>query len=117
MKKLLFATVFLLATSAYSQEKLIYCELVGMQKMLSPKVTVSIDYGEQRTYFTDTRIKDENGKVTVFNSMIDALNYMGRDGWQFVQAYTVGGGSSPYVYHWLLKKEIPSVTAGTPSDK
>lgn len=85
--------------------KFVYCELVGTQKFLSTKVTVSVDYGEERSFFQDTRMKDEQtGKVQSFNSMVDALNYMGNNGWEFVQAYIVTMGQQN-VYHWLLKKK------------
>src|SRR5262245_41245437 len=84
--------------------KYLYCELVGTQKLLSQKVTIDIDFGEAKNYWKDNRVKDEqSGKVRVFNSMVDALNYMGSDGWEFVQAYVVTMGSQN-VYHWLLKK-------------
>lgn len=48
---------------------------------------------------------DQTGKVTSFNSMVDALNYMGTKGWVFEQAYIVTT-SNQNVYHWLLKKKI-----------
>jgi hypothetical protein len=35
--------------------------------------------------------------------MIDALNYMGKNGWEFVQAYVVTT-QNQNVYRWLLKK-------------
>lgn len=86
--------------------KHVYCELVGIQKFLSTKVTVSVDYGEERGFFQDTRMRDEQtGKVQSFNSMVDALNYMGNNGWEFEQAYVVTMGQQN-VYHWLLKKKI-----------
>lgn len=86
--------------------KFTYCELVGTAKLLSNKVTVAIDFGQSRSFFTDTRYKDPaTGKPYVFNSMVDALNFMGREGWEFVQAYTIGDAQTGYVYHFLLKKE------------
>lgn len=36
--------------------------------------------------------------------MVDALNYMGNQGWEFVQAYTITMGNQN-VYHYLLKRE------------
>jgi hypothetical protein len=91
--------------SSYSASKFVYCELVGTQKLLSTKVTVSVDYGEERSFFQDTRMRDEqSGKVQAFNSMVDALNYMGNNGWEFVQAYIVTMGQQN-VYHWMLKRQ------------
>lgn len=85
--------------------KFVYCELVGSQKLLSTKVNVSVDYGQERSFFQDMRMKDEEtGKAQSFNSMVDALNYMGNFGWEFVQAYIVTTGQIN-VYHWLLKKK------------
>jgi hypothetical protein len=83
-----------------------YCELVGTSRPFSNgKVTIAVDFGEERSYWKDPRMKDEQtGKLKIFNSMVDALNYMGRDGWEFVQAYAVTMGQSQHVYHWLLKK-------------
>ena len=97
--------------SAFTQTekdiKFVYCELVGTQKFLSQKVTIVVDFGEEKNVWKDNRLKDEvTGKVQVFNSMVDALNYMGDNGWEFVQAYIVTMGQQN-VYHWLLKKEKP----------
>ncbi len=80
-----------------------YCELVGIQKFLSTQVTVSVDYGQQTKFFQDNRLRDETGQIQSFNSMVDALNYMGSFGWEFVQAYVVNNGQQN-VYRWLLKK-------------
>ncbi|MBK8144488.1 MAG: hypothetical protein IPK62_05540 [Bacteroidetes bacterium] len=83
-----------------------YCELLGYRKILSMKVSVSIDYGQETTIFQDNRIRDEEtGKVKNFNSMVDALNYMGEKGWEFVQALVVIEGNQN-VYHWLLKRRL-----------
>lgn len=85
--------------------KYTYAELVGTGRLFSTKVTVVVDYGEEKGFFEDTRVRDEvTGKVAKFNSMVDALNYMGAKGWEFVQAYVVTV-SSQNVYHWLLKKK------------
>lgn len=40
-----------------------------------------------------------------FNSMIDALNYMGTQGWEFVQAYAITMGNTN-VYHFLMKRNL-----------
>lgn len=114
MKKLFYILLFVFnAGFVFSQENLVpdfpdytYCELLGTQKFLSTKVNVSIDYGQSKSFFEDTRIRDEeSGKVKNFNSMVDALNYMGEKGWEFVQAYIVTIAEQN-VYHWLLKRKL-----------
>lgn len=84
-----------------------YCQIVGTSKLFSTKLTIVIDYGQERKWFwfRDPRtLKDENGNPIEFNSMIDALNFMGKDNWEFTQAYVVTIGSQN-VYHYLLKKK------------
>lgn len=85
--------------------KYVYCELVGTLKFLSAKFNISVDYGQERRFFKDTKMKDEQSrKVGEYNSMVDALNYMADNGWEFVQAYVVTVGDMN-VYRWLLRKK------------
>ena len=84
-----------------------YVEIVGTSRVLSSKLTVEIDFGQENKLFSsdkDTRIKDVNGKNMIFNSMIDALNFMTKNGYEFVQAYAVTI-SSQNVYHYLLRRK------------
>jgi hypothetical protein len=88
-----------------------YCEILGTGGLFSTKVKIDIDYGQEVSFWNqDRRLKDEQGKSIKFNSMVDALNYMGTLGWEFVQAYVVtssaGLGGQQNVYHWLLKREL-----------
>ena len=80
-----------------------YCMVLATAKMMSTKVTITIDFGQERKYFSDARYKDDAGKVVTFNSVIDALNFMNSQGWEFVNAYaiTVGGQN---VYHYVMKR-------------
>ena len=88
----------------------VYCEILGTGSLFSTKVKIDIDYGQEVSFWNqDRRLKDENGKSVKFNSMVDALNYMGTLGWEFVQAYVVtvpSMGGQQNVYHWLLKREL-----------
>jgi hypothetical protein len=85
-----------------------YVQIVGTSRLLSNKVTIEIDFGQENKLFSsdkDTRIKDANGKNLVFNSMVDALNFMTKNGYEFVQAYAFSAGSNQNVYHYLLRKK------------
>ena len=119
--KLLGVSLALAVFSAFPQQpppvtvgtKYVYCELIGVSVLGNlTKTVVSVDYGNDPTFnpFRDKTIKDENGKIKGFNSMVDALNYMGDGGWEFVQAYVVttqGGMLGPQnTYHWLLKRKM-----------
>lgn len=86
-----------------------YCQILGTQKILSNKVTINIDFGQIQKLLSDQRLRDENGNIIVFNSMVDAMNWMGARGWEFVQAYVITIGNQN-VYHWLLKKSTKKMS-------
>jgi hypothetical protein len=119
MKKILLAAILALGLGANAQSingikvseiDSPFVELLGTGKMFSNKVTVEMDFGQNNKYWSskDTRVFDENGKDVVFNSMVDAMNFMSRNGYKFEAAYVVSipGGMGGYqnVYHWLMSK-------------
>jgi hypothetical protein len=120
MKKVVFAAAMALclsisvfAQSAETQKNYVYCELLGIGKFMSNKLTIQVDFGQKTSFWkggSDKILKDENGGAIVFNSMVDAMNYFGAVGWEFVQAYVVTTNNQ-HVYHWLLKKEITAEEA------
>lgn len=109
MKKCMFLMLMMVSMSVMGQEPYrVYCELVGTGKLFSTKVNVTVDFGQETGFWrqnVDQYLVDENGKKIKFNSMVDAMNYMGRLGWEFEQAYVVTTNQQN-VYHWLLSKKM-----------
>lgn len=108
MKKVVIISIVLLSsivsnaqtdTSKVEQ----YCQLILMQRLLSNKVTIELDFGEEKSFWKDTRLKTANGKIKKFNTIIDAMNYMGTAGWIFINAYPIRTGESE-IYHFAFKK-------------
>ena len=83
-----------------------YCEVVATARILSNKVTIDIDFGEERSIWKDNRLREDNGKLKKFNTVIDAINYLGKSGWRLVNAFPVSTGNGPMVYHYVFKKEF-----------
>ena len=83
-----------------------YAEVIATPRLLSNKVTIDIDYGEERSIWKDNRLKEDNGKLKKFNTTIDALNYMGKGGWILVNAFPVTVGTNSQVYHYVFKKSF-----------
>lgn len=84
-----------------------YVQIVGTSKMFTTKVTIKIDFGQETTFFgkyNETVLKDDQGNLVEFNSMIDALNFMSQNGYNFVTAYALTMGQTN-VYHFLLQKK------------
>lgn len=84
-----------------------YVQIVGTSKLLSTKLTIEIDFGQRTKFFStgkETIVKDELGKAVDFNSMIDALNFMSLNGYEFVNAYAITI-ENRNVYHYLLRNK------------
>jgi hypothetical protein len=105
MKRLFLLTAFLLTgLIAFAQEQYVYCRIIGSPRFMTHKINVVIDFGQERQVFGDNRLQDAaTGNPRIFNSMIDALNFMGRQGWEFVQAYTRLEGEREET-HYIMKK-------------
>ncbi|MEA5459142.1 hypothetical protein VB796_08845 [Arcicella sp. LKC2W] len=71
-----------------------YAMLIIEPRLMSNKVTISVDYGEKRGIFERDMIKDENGRIVKFNTAIDAMNWMSSQGWTFVSANAAGSANS-----------------------
>lgn len=86
----------------------VYCEIVGIRRLFSSKYNVTIDFGQEGSWwFGRERILDERGKEKIFNSMIDALNYLSERGWELCQTYIVKENpDSETERHWILTKII-----------
>lgn len=89
----------------------VFCELLGINKNvlgLGNKISVEVDFGDEKNFWgNDGRdvLIDENGKDLKFNSMVDAMNFMGERGWKFEDSYVVTVAKQN-VIHWLLSKRI-----------
>lgn len=79
-----------------------YVELVGRAKLDPTKIKVIVDYGQPFT-FASQAIRGAEGEKAAFNSMIDALNFMEANGWEFVSNYVVMSGTE-VTTRYILKK-------------
>jgi hypothetical protein len=86
-----------------------YIQIVGTPKGgLSNKQRIVLDFGTSNKLISSEQvrtIRDSSGKTVVFDSMIDALNFMTSNGYDFVQAYTTSLSNNQHAYHYLLRKK------------
>ena len=105
MRKILLLCL-LASNGLYAQKLEKYCEVVATGRLFSKKVTIEVDFGEERSFFKDTRLRDDDGAVVRFNSLVDALNYMGTQNWHLVNAFPLStGGAGGKVLHFYFRKE------------
>lgn len=104
MKPVVFVLLLLMAAPAFAQDSTKveqYCGLVVKGRLFSSRVNIDVDFGDGRRSFVDNRMRDEmSGKLKTFNSVVDAMNYMGQQGWILVNAFPVSAsGTSSGVYN------------------
>ncbi|HUR65577.1 MAG TPA: hypothetical protein VMZ03_04435 [Chitinophagaceae bacterium] len=84
-----------------------YCRVIAQNRLLSNKVNIDIDFGDERKLFSDNRMRDEEtGKLKKFNTVVDALNYMGSQGWILVNAFPILEGTNNTTLHYYFKKSF-----------
>ena len=117
MNKILFLCL-LLSNAAFGQKLERYCEVVATGKAFSNKVTIQVDYGEERGFLKDIKVRDEEGAAVKFNTLVDALNYMGTQNWHLVNAFPIlNPGSGLSVLHFFFKKEYDASELATQPTK
>ncbi len=63
----------------------VYCEITSILNNYTAQTTVEVNFGQSQTQ--NNTLVDNEGRPIVFNSNIDAMNYMSRRGWEFEQIY------------------------------
>lgn len=114
MKRIiLFCLLASIASGLQSQTRKYFCEIKGIENVLSSGLKIVFDFGSSKVYSIwdglkgNQKLVDENGKEIKFNSMVDAGNYMVQKGWTFQQAYSSSFQGSPII-HWIFYKEAQS---------
>jgi hypothetical protein len=85
-----------------------FCILrLGWGGDLSGKVTIDLDYGQERKLWGRENIlkDDKTGKPRKFNSLADGLNYLGQLGWKLVAAVPIVGDKTSST-DYIFKKEF-----------
>jgi hypothetical protein len=110
MKKVVIASIILFGSvvlNAQTDSSKVeqYCQVIATPGLLNNKVTIDIDFGEEKSLWRDTRLRTDGGRIKKFNTVIDVLNYMDREGWTFINAFPVRMGETE-IYHFAFKKQF-----------
>lgn len=82
-----------------------YIEMVGQSKVLSlTKIKIFIDFGQDFSFKQQT-VRTADGKNAAFNSIVDALNFLDANGWEYVNNYIIQDNSGAITYKYLLRKK------------
>ena len=82
-----------------------YIQIEEVSRMLSSKSFIEVDYGQNiKLLDRNERIKDQNGSDIEFNSMIDALNFLSKYGYEFLTIIPISDPALPRVRYILKRK-------------
>ena len=113
MRKLFLAGIFMLFAYTGNSQVIVnevnindldiqYVELVGRSKLNPTKIKVIVDYGQPFS-FKSQAIRGAAGEKAAFNSMIDAMNFMDANGWEFVSTYVIAT-ETEITTHYILQR-------------
>jgi len=115
IKILSFTIGMFLSANVFSQHVLVnevdinnediqFCELRVTARLLNPtKVKVYVDYG-QKWSMKRQNIMTEDKKVVSFNSSVDALNFMDKNGWDYVEQTVTTSSDGETTYKYLMRR-------------
>lgn len=102
----------------------LYAEIIGDHLPNYKNNKVIIDFGQETKALKNNWLTDTQGRRINFNSTVEALNFMLRQGWEFVQAYT-SGPDNDYTHYLLrirvenipqeIRAQLPSTPIGRPA--
>lgn len=109
MKTLLLFVCIMIGFNSFSQKKEVYA-IVNVQgkALFDPTVTIAVDFGQKTKLLADHRLRNEAGELVTFNSVVDALNYMGSQGWRLFDTQFIRGEHVDH-YNYLFKREVESI--------
>ena len=116
MKKYLLVLMLMTSFCSYAQQISAdslneqFCILRTSYNLdFSSKISIDVYYGQERKFGSINLLKDdETGKAKKFNSIADALNFLGRQGWKLVIAVPVIAdktSSTEYIFKKTVKVE------------
>ena len=79
-----------------------YCQIVGWEN-LSGQLRIKMLWDNQKF---ENNLRDENGKKIEFATMVDAMNYMSKRGWDYVECVTYADFGKQNVVHYIFRKMV-----------
>lgn len=81
-----------------------YMRIYGRTNFMGTKMVVRFEFGQRIGFdHNNKNIRDKNGKIIKFNTMIDAMNFISSYGYRLIQAYMTAQGRTIY-YHYIIEK-------------
>jgi hypothetical protein len=107
MKKIIFLSLAILTNYiVHAQDSSWrHVSITIMPRLMSNKINVEVDFGGETKFFSDTRMKTDEGKAVKFNSVADILNYMSKEGWELITSQVTFNTNSQKLWSILMRRK------------
>ncbi len=99
---------FFVSNAAAQQAQTIeqYCMVKVFWNAFAGEASIAIDDGTKAEAINlfSQRLRDSSNRIIKFKSRVDALNYIGNQGWKMMHVVSNATDNTEYVY--LFKKEV-----------
>lgn len=83
-----------------------YIRVQVSPRLLLNRIDVAVDYGQERgSFFGRQEVKDKEGKIIKFRSTAHVINFMDKNGWDYVNEEVIWIENGYYISYYLFKKE------------
>ncbi len=89
------------------KETTIYCDIESRNFLASftPREYIDVDFGQ--TQKNNNELKDADGNAIVFKSIVDALNFMSKEGWSLINTYNFTDLDTKVLHvHYIMSKKV-----------
>jgi len=88
--------------NSYAVEQ--YCIVIASPQYFSSKIKLLIDFGKESG--TNYDQQTDNEALNTMTSLVDALNYMSKKGWQLASSYTYNDPTKGALQHYMMRKKV-----------
>ncbi|CAM3786220.1 hypothetical protein MUGA111182_09640 [Mucilaginibacter galii] len=88
--------------NSYAVEQ--YCIVIASPQYFSSKIKLLIDFGKESG--TNYDQQTDNEALNTMTSLVDALNYMSKQGWQLISSYTYNDPNKGSLQHYMMRKKV-----------
>jgi hypothetical protein len=82
-----------------------YCELVRNPASVANGITIHIVFGDSSGFYNEEQQYKIDKRLEKLGTMVDAMNLMDKEGWEFVQAYLATESLNTFTTRWLLRRK------------
>jgi len=97
------AQIFVQGTELTTENTGRYMNVCPTQSPFSSNIKLLVDYGQIKKPFYREELTDSNGVPVLFNTAINALNFLDENGWEVHHVFTTNEDNSTVIY--LLKRK------------